>query len=440
MTSPENEYELSQQVTFARKVRGRFLSGVISLIFMGTVLVANAAENYIFWRLSEAYINDALKQHYLRIAFGCLSGFQIKCVDLVWDRLSDRVTDLEYRRCEAEFNKSKSAKTTVVRFINMLGGIVFFAFFHPIQAILGCPSTSNTLTCLAGDRSLLRYEMTCIFLTRFILLGTFNDIIKPYIALRRASNRSSHPNGFPRRLSGDGEVGIDRLALPVWAERPGHALGSLTSHELDVQTLRPRFGVSELTNDYIGAVLPLSFIVFFSMIGPSSVFVFCFMAMVVVRTNAWKLCNVFRRPYPRFAYGIGNFGRVLHCCIYGMVASNFGLMNLQLGGISVVLDRLGIGGALAAYLPSAEKMEPWLLNIFVSLVWSIVLILGWHMINTMVSDFSGRAKLEARRHNVQRQRVFHREARPKKDASTPMCGRSRCPRLRDRAPWAACLV
>lgn len=212
---------------------------------------------YEKWELTGA-------QKMLSSGLGAVTGCQIKIVDGLWDKISNLITDLECRQTESQFLASKRAKATLINFITSTSPLLFFTFWRAS----GVENHSEFV-----QHQLGKLLMTT-FVTRYIVLGSVNRILKSFFML--SAKRRFHK---------------EKLTTPF----------------IELQGLMTPYLGRDFNNDFLDAILPLSMVVMFSTAAPASVFLLLLAVVVQFSCDAWKLTHTYQRPYPNVQGGIGTF-------------------------------------------------------------------------------------------------------------------------------------
>merc|ERR1719424_1804452 len=104
-------------------------------------------------------------------------------VDAIWDKISGWITDFEYHERETDFYTSKALKTAMVRWISSSISMVYFAFILPNFDTHLC-NVDGQESCPHYYRALLRSQLLGLLIVRFLMLATFNTMLKPYLIFR----------------------------------------------------------------------------------------------------------------------------------------------------------------------------------------------------------------------------------------------------------------
>mmetsp|Transcript_102473 Transcript_102473/g.298903 ORF Transcript_102473/g.298903 Transcript_102473/m.298903 type:complete len:788 (-) Transcript_102473:192-2555(-) len=334
-----------------RQVLGIICSALLTMLFVLALLCLVAAEHYAYGRLSDAHQDNRIWQQLLSTGLGVVTGIQIKVMDAVWDKVSDRITDLECRQTEARFLASKRLKASIVKFITSMTTLLYFAFV--------LPATTARKDPLIFQQQLSNQLMS-VFFTRYILLGSLNRIVKSYVSLL-----------FKRRARSQFQLSF-----------------------VETQMLMEKYGSKDINDDFLDVLLPLCMVVMFGMISPAVVFLLFISAASQFRSDAWKLSHTYRRPFPQVVAHIGFFNDFLEVIGRIMIFTHFGVAYVLFGK-----DWLrSVSFATGDQTGQGDQAYVLAMTIVVSLLWSYI---GWLV--PVKTEF---ARCEERRHDLQRRRLY----------------------------------
>lgn len=297
----------------------------------------------------------------------CLS-VQIQFWDKLWDKIIvDYLNELEQHVTQYEYDQARVAKTFTFKFIN-----TFYAFFYIayVQQALdpgGC----------AGDCKFYLVEQLGIVFITYITFGLV-DMGYPYVALKLQlylEERSARQHG--------------RTVFQVSMLEQQSKMNDYTGQDVNV--------------DYLQSLFPVAFVMLFGTMMPSGVFLAYLALNSQIRSHAWKLAKVSKRPFPVRANGIGIWDNIITLLTYAAVFNTIGLIATQVDDVckfipffSVLTDALGIG---------RESKAAKLLAFFFL---QNTAIIGKLVSDFLVSDVTSRTSRERLRQEVQRVRVSER--------------------------------
>lgn len=376
LPAPDDENLKQAQVSRRSEIAGRTCSFLLSSAFVATLFILVALEHYVLFKtgLNDERKHEDLWQRGEHMLIGAFFGMQIRVVDAIWNRMSDWITDLEFRYYEEDFDWSKRVKASFVRSLTSLFTVMFSAFAQPALVMFsssdiqrleanGSLGTRRTEAQIEHQRVLLERQLFSIFLMRYFLLyGAVNDVLTPWIKMTMQKQREM----------------------------------SYVEQQVEMAT----YGNYELTNDYLDAIIPLGFVTFFGMIYPPSVLLLIVVLMFRVRADSWKLLFAHRRPYPHVAKDIGVFNSMLGLFAYGMVLTNLGLIMVDFGGIAQLFHvRFN---PLYITIFGFPVRTIWVLDTLIFLAMALAISLMWHLLEFILDDTSHYVRTEQQRQDLQR--------------------------------------
>eukprot|EP00928_Gymnodinium_smaydae_P062065 TRINITY_DN46003_c0_g1_i1.p1 TRINITY_DN46003_c0_g1~~TRINITY_DN46003_c0_g1_i1.p1 ORF type:complete len:845 (+),score=210.33 TRINITY_DN46003_c0_g1_i1:116-2650(+) len=371
LPSPLNENRVEMQVSRRRARLGQFAAFALMALFVLIMAMVNTGQVLIFWQLWQMYRDDITVRRLLSAGIGCATGTIIKLGDVIFARLGDWITDFECWHLEADFNWWKSAKIATVRFINTIGVVVFFGF---VFARLEC-GENPTDVCFEKCRVLFQLKVVALFVTRFIILGPIEKVLKPRRELLKRAN-----------------MGSKAFDVAPFSE---------------YQIYMMRYTPSDLCRDYLDVTVPLAFVVLFGSLVPSLALLLLLALQLQLRCSAWKLTHLFRRPYPRLADGIGVSRVVLELLGVLMPLSHVGLILINYGGVENMIKQLGIKVPGMSDVPGLSTTPRWFLDWTFYMLHSFVIVGAYTAVGQIVPAVSSWVVLERFRHNLQRRALLH---------------------------------
>lgn len=350
--SPIDEYQLDFIADRSKRARGVIISFCFSLFYLSLVILGVAINRRM-----------ALKYHsktaYRLAAVGL--SIQIKIFDLIWGQVGGWLTRLEEHVLLSRYEQSLALKTFVMKFINTFNSFVWTAFFQEWLSPESCQ--------LAGSCQILLRENLVIVFATYISFG-FVNMATPYLWLKVWTK-------------------MEELSMTWEARKRGTTLKPTEMSFLEQQAKMRVYGGDECSADYLQVIFPLSFIALFGMVMPSIV-VLAFLALSCqLRTDAWKLCYVYRRPFPTRASGIGVWKSILKVLCYMAIFTNAGLLLTQVKSLTTIFPFLADSDPLMVFFMLQN-----------------VLILIRISFDNLVNRVSGRTRLEIRRQILQRSRAL----------------------------------
>eukprot|EP00931_Biecheleriopsis_adriatica_P072793 TRINITY_DN47194_c0_g1_i1.p1 TRINITY_DN47194_c0_g1~~TRINITY_DN47194_c0_g1_i1.p1 ORF type:complete len:904 (+),score=167.12 TRINITY_DN47194_c0_g1_i1:112-2823(+) len=361
LPSPENENVKSIQVSARHKKLGRLAAAVLTgllLLLLGAVI---AVEQLLFWKLSGRYSGGS-SSAYLSCAWGTFSGLQIKVIDSLWSRMSDWITDLEHRVNLDDFLWSKRVKGCIVRFLTSISSVALFAFLQPALCFYDPREQTELQDCMEHSMYQLEKQLVSLFVTRYMILaGTINDVIRPWLTLEAK-----------RYFRSETETSLTILQA------------DMLEYESD-----------DYSSDWLDVLVPLGFVMLFGTSSPPIFFLMILILAHQVRCDAWKLCYVYRRPYPCVVKDIGVFDAMLGFFGYAMIVTNLVFLRMEFGSF--------VAHWLEHVMPAnlVESMEG-----FGSGFFGLLFVMIWKLLELMMPSETIWLRLEKRRQDLQRQKTL----------------------------------
>ncbi|CAM9104726.1 unnamed protein product [Ectocarpus sp. 13 AM-2016] len=260
-------------------------------VILGLILVVIGVVASIFWLkyfLTQASPAQSSALDVWGVSFATIipplvNAVQIQVMNAFYGTVAIKLTDLENHRTDTEYEDNLIAKTFMFQFVNSYASLVYIAF---IKEFIGSP-------CLVSCMNELSTNLSTVFLAR-LAVGNLSEVVLPILKARRRQREETMGSDPERTFSGPEREYIK--------ETYDVMLGTFKDYaEMIIQ-----FGYATL----FVAAYPLS----------------CLMALVnnyiEIRIDAWKLCQVSRRPEPRGAEDIGTWHTILTIMSSMAVVSN----------------------------------------------------------------------------------------------------------------------
>lgn len=372
--SPIDENVLELQADKISRLVGRIVSTAVTALVLFLVVVCVGINQYEVGKLKargKAWDVDVFG-HTVTVSAGILGAvvlsIQIQFWDKLWDKvIVDRLNDLEQHVTQYSFDQSRVAKTFAFKFIN-----TFYAFFYIayVQQFL------DPDDCAGDCKSVLVKQLAIVF-TTYISLGVV-DMGLPYAMMK----------------------------FKLWREeRQAKAHG----HEVfKISLLEQQSKMTEYTGqtedaDYLTSLFPVAFVMLFGTMMPACV-ILAFLALCSqIRTHAWKLTKVSRRPFPVRATSIGIWDGILHGLTYVSIFNTIGLMVTQVNDVCKYIPHFWrLTDALD--IPPHGRAAKMIAFFF----FQNVAIMMKLIIDNRMSDMTSQTELERLRQEVQRVRVSER--------------------------------
>jgi hypothetical protein len=246
-------------------------------------------------------------------------AIQIEIFTFIFSATSINLTDYENHRTDTEYEDALIAKTFVFQFINCYTPLFYIAFLKPfIPTIDYCTNNGNCMT-------ELQIFLGTIFLSR-ILLSNLLEVAIPAMKVHfNKSEQTAHVlkdvelSGGSSRTGRGGKLSAKEKNT---AEAAGLLQKTINDEELrkelntmgDVEknyVLNDYNVMLGVFDDYAELVMQFGYTTMFVAAFPLCVLIAAFSNYVEIRVDAWKLCQLTRRPEPRGTEDIGTWFSIL---------------------------------------------------------------------------------------------------------------------------------
>lgn len=278
---------------------GRIFSWFVTTLFVALVCCTTAL---IMWLRSQLVSEN---QPIAARLTSLLLSLQTQVYINLWPYAASWLTNLEYQFLERDFICSHAIKVFLVDFFTGFAANFYTGFFQEF------------LETKVGDQK--AYYMTVLVIDMEVIFGiyifcTLLDILLPFVSLK--------------------------CRLMSEARKMKSLIGC--THEvsyLESQAKYDEYSGEYETYDYEQIIFPLAFVMLFGITMPLAVFLALLTVFAQLKADAWKLANVYQRPYPMYADGISKWRVSLLALLSVMSAFvNLGLIIFRLK------DEKGIDG------------------------------------------------------------------------------------------------
>lgn len=239
------------------------------------------------------------------IVAALLNAVQIQVMGTIYSSISLALNSYENHKTDTHYEDALIAKTFIIQFINSFSSMFFIAFGQMFLAF-----EFNSVPYCTGNRQaggcmkVLQTTMGVLFLTNLIV-GSLTTILVPYIQ-KRIKERAEFEDTDVKDVSN-------------------------LEHEfmlLDYHPVKASFA------DYSVLVIQFAYATMFISAFPLASALALVNNYVMLRLNAWKFCQMCRRPEPRGVEDIGSWFLILEIISYAAVFVSSGLVAFT-GSIAV---------------------------------------------------------------------------------------------------------
>jgi anoctamin-10/anoctamin-7 len=231
------------------------------------------------------------------IVAALINAIQIQVMGGIYSFVSLKLNKYENHKTETQYEDAIITKTFVIQFINSFSSMFFIAFAQMFLA-----DTFEIVPYCTGNRDaggcmkVLQTTMGILFLTNLVS-GTLTTVVVPYIQ-KRAKEFKEFQDAVVKDVSD-----IEREFMLV-----------------DYHPVNGSF------SDYGVLVIQFAYATMFISAFPLASALAFVNNYVMQRLNAWKFCQMCRRPEPRSAEDIGSWLSILEIISYTAVLVSSGLV------------------------------------------------------------------------------------------------------------------
>jgi len=260
--------KMKKVVSDLRKVRVRRILGYGIIVVFVWVVIACVVALFLY--------RASLSGDWGIRIVGILTALQIKVLNFIYRYVARKMTDWENFETDSEYNNSLTIKLFCFQFVNSYSSLFYIAFFK-----------GNNEGCTYDDCMYeLAMQLGTIFITNVFLNAI--EIGTPFVFWKlrmRKENKRMH------------ELGITQ-AMTV-EER---------ENKLDVYDTP--------LDDYMEVVITYGYIVLFGVAFPFSPLFGLVLGVIELKVDAWKLCSIYKRPFPLRAKSIGVWNYIIQALSY----------------------------------------------------------------------------------------------------------------------------
>jgi hypothetical protein len=232
-----------------------------------------------------------------------LNALQIQIFNSLYGDYARTLNDYENYRTDTEYEDALIAKTFIFQFVNSFAALFYIAFVKPF--------IQEFDSCLDSCMSELQVSLGTIFMMQLIV-GNFFECAVPSIKLYLAKSEN--------------EEGVSKDKADQVTAADGSGTTNLMS-EIERNFMMPEYDVVLGTfDDYAELSLQFGFATMFVTAFPLATLLALISNYVELRVDAWKLCQVCRRPEPRSIEDIGTWMTILDIMSNASVFVNSGII------------------------------------------------------------------------------------------------------------------
>lgn len=224
---------------------------------------------------------------------GLLNAIQIKIMNMIYDRLAIFLNDWENHETDNLYNNHLAVKLFLFRFVNSYSSLFYLAFFA---------GNHCKRTCIQD----LSYQLAVIFLTNMAMNTV--ELGMPWLKMKFKLRQETKKI----RKAKKNDPSIRELIYPVEHE------SKLQSYESPLE-------------DYMEMVIQFGYISLFGAALPILPVLALIELMLEIRVDAWKICNLVKRPPPNRSKDIGVWRSIIMIVTYAGAITNSGIIFITIG-------------------------------------------------------------------------------------------------------------
>lgn len=218
-----------------------------------------------------------------------ISSIQISFFNVVYGKVAILLNDYENHRTDVKYEDALIAKTFIFQFVNSFAALFYIAFVKPF--------ITDYDACVISCMKELQVTLGTIFITR-LATGSITSVVVPYVNQKLREKQELK--------------GVEDLSDMSDVER------SFLSPEYHV--LLGQF------EDYAELMIQFGYTTMFIASFPLATVLSFINNYVEMRVDAWKLCQLYRRPEPRSCEDIGTWYTILYLVSVFAVLTNAALI------------------------------------------------------------------------------------------------------------------
>mmetsp|Transcript_13981 Transcript_13981/g.20923 ORF Transcript_13981/g.20923 Transcript_13981/m.20923 type:complete len:715 (-) Transcript_13981:269-2413(-) len=260
------------------------------VIISGFVLVVVAAVASIFvLKLTLTHMNEMTQGG---IGFGGIvasiaNAVVIQVMNAIYGEVAINLTNFENHRTDTEYEDALISKTFIFQFVNSYAPLFYIAFVKPF-----IPTIDSCIGSCLGE---LQTNLGTIFLTR-LAVGNITEVALPAFQSKQSL-----------KAQGAGsDIEMSEVEKAFYQKEYHVMLGTF--------------------EDYAEMVIQFGYTTMFVAAFPLATVMSFVNNYIEIRVDAWKLCQVCRRPEPRSAEDIGTWQTILEVMTLFSVLTNSALV------------------------------------------------------------------------------------------------------------------
>ena len=268
----------------------KIVTMTIVFFFMSLVLVAVIC---IFQLRVYMMSNIKLKQ-YGSIVPAILYAAQIRIFDFIYSKIAQLFNQWENHETVKEYNNYLAFKLFLFQFINNYSGLFYIAFFKEYVEVKNC----GNYGCMFD----LGLQLTVVFIVNLLLNSVELGIPWVFFKFRNTQEKLRYNKSESKRTT----------LYPIEKQ------GQMEPYDY-------------ATEDYLEMCIQFGFIALFGASFPMIGLIALLEIVLEIRVDAWKLCNLVKRPEPIKSEEIGIWKNIIITIAYIGVFTNSGIIIFSSG-------------------------------------------------------------------------------------------------------------
>eukprot|EP00003_Mantamonas_plastica_P007860 TRINITY_DN1669_c0_g1_i2.p1 TRINITY_DN1669_c0_g1~~TRINITY_DN1669_c0_g1_i2.p1 ORF type:complete len:879 (-),score=317.84 TRINITY_DN1669_c0_g1_i2:30-2609(-) len=270
---------------------GKYTAGAVSICIMLAVVII-AVIGIMIYRL---WVKAQDPDPFLPATAGILNAFTINILNFGYGKLAVALTDWENHRTQTQYEDQLIVKTFLFQFINSYSSLAYISFFKPNANLFGLEDYCANNDCLSETSS----QLGGILVTRMVV-GNLQEVLVPIIM---------------------GKIALWKEQKDMTEEEKQKAAEKLNGlaqweREAKLKTYASTF------SDYNELIIQFGYVTLFVVAFPLAPLLAVANNLIEIRSDAYKLCNAYRRPAPDMAEDIGSWYGILEVVSIAAVLSN----------------------------------------------------------------------------------------------------------------------
>jgi hypothetical protein len=302
--SPVNDMKEMYHISRGKLYRKISYSGGLLCILVLIAVAATYMCLFLKWYLVEKKEVMFIGVSVGGPAAGALNAVNIGVFNAIYTILAEYLTSWENHRTQSEYESHLVTKTFLFRFCNSYSSFFYIAFIK--RQVEG--------RCLKGEPCMdeLRMALASIFITQ-IVIGNLAEVLVPIVkfklltwaekkAAKKKMKRESKKAAKSGREAGGSAAEVGGMS-PDAGELDDHQYG-----QPELESKYEKYEEKESYQDYAEMVIQYGFVTLFVCAFPLTPLLALANNALELHVDAFKLCTHRKRPVPRSAESIGNWG------------------------------------------------------------------------------------------------------------------------------------